>query len=686
MVEYLDDWVDAENLKQKPKLYYKEKGIRLYKGNSNFLSFEDNSIDCALTDPPYGINFMGKKWDYDVPSVEQWKEILRVLKPGGVILVFAGTRTQHRMACNIEDAGFVLKDCVMWLYGCLSEDTEILTESGWKHLYKIVKYDRIRIYDITNNIYKWETPERWTVYSVNKDTCYRIKSNTTDQIVSKEHRCLVEREGELIFKQAWELDEMEKMPVLPSNFHYKKKSNRELLFKKLLWESKRLAQTLFGKWQGEKESQKGIKNGKKSSVEGWCNLFPEKRKLWQIQNKICLLPKRILGYGSERRLRYGTSFISGSKFGQMFNVKRSSTSYRPQSRKQQDRKSNVVCKQQRPQITRSTISKIEYTGKLFCPTVSTGAFVARRNGLIFITGNSGFPKSLDISKAIDKKFGAKREVVGKSLSGGFKRMMINNKEQKFRPKDYYEDGNKFTSNQPITPEAKLWDGYGTALKPAYEPIIVAMKPNEGTYAENALKWGVAGLNIDGSRVLVNPEIDDMLRKVNRNKRQTEVWEKGSGFKNEENSLTGVREKGRFPANIIHDGSEEVLESFPVTKSGATKREIGSYKGKSNTGFLRGESNPSNQHGDSGSVARFFYCAKVSKKERGEDNNHPTVKPLALMRYLLKLIKPPTGGVVLDPFAGSGSTLIACKQAKRKVIGIELEEEYCKIAVKRLKGV
>src|SRR6056297_3170112 len=100
---------------------------------------EPNSVDTIITDPPYGLSFMGKKWDYEVPKVEVWKECLRVLKPGGTALIFAGSRTQHRMAVNVEDAGFVLKDCIMWIYGCLSDDTEVLTKKGWERYDKSTK-------------------------------------------------------------------------------------------------------------------------------------------------------------------------------------------------------------------------------------------------------------------------------------------------------------------------------------------------------------------------------------------------------------------------------------------------------------------------------------------------------------------------------------------------------------------
>ena len=159
----------------------------------------ENSIDAICCDPPYGLSFMGKKWDYDVPSQEIWEECLRVLKPGGYLLSFAGTRTQHRMAVRIEDAGFEIRDMIAWVYGCLSEDTEVLTQMGYKQFHKLTQYDKIAVYDIKKDIYQWERPQRWSVYSVHKDTAYRIKSDYTDQIVSRNHRCLVERNGKLFF-------------------------------------------------------------------------------------------------------------------------------------------------------------------------------------------------------------------------------------------------------------------------------------------------------------------------------------------------------------------------------------------------------------------------------------------------------------------------------------------------------
>jgi site-specific DNA-methyltransferase (adenine-specific) len=282
---------------------------------------ESNSVDSIVTDPPYGLSFMGQKWDYEVPSVSIWKECLRVLKPGGHLLSFAGSRTYHRMAVNIEDAGFVIRDQIMWVYG------------------------------------------------------------------------------------------------------------------------------------------------------------------------------------------------------------------------------------------------------------------------------SGFPKSHNLK----------------------------NDHQ----------------------------GWGTALKPAHEPIVMARKPLEKkTIADNVLEYGTGAINIHGCRV----------------------------------------EEGRWPANFIHDGSEEVLEHFPHTKSGKMGPEHNRHTDSSPNGIYGkfDVNHPLGQtYGDAGSAARFFYVAKTNKKDRGEDNNHPTVKPTELMRYLCRLVTP-KNGTVLDPFMGSGSTGKAAVLEGFNFTGIELSEEYLNIADKRIK--
>lgn len=222
---------------------------------------------------------------------------------------------------------------------------------------------------------------------------------------------------------------------------------------------------------------------------------------------------------------------------------------------------------------------------------------------------------------------------------------------------------------------ELWGGYGTGLKPSYEPIILAMNSIDGTFANNALKYGVAGINIDECRV------DGAGGKKWETPRGG-IWKTDADKK----SMLIDNPKGRFPANLIHDGSDEVVSLFPQAGSG-NNQEPYSYAGREydnkDTSMFNGDKPqaPSN-YNDTGSAARFFYCAKANRRERGEDNNHPTVKPLALMEYLCKLVKYPEYNLILDPFMGSGTTLVACRKLGIHAIGIEVDKASCEIAVKR----
>lgn len=335
---------------------------------------------------------------------------------------------------------------------------------------------------------------------------------------------------------------------------------------------------------------------------------------------------------------------------------------------------------------------------------------------------SGFPKSLDISKAIDKQFGAEREVIGEKIYGDGKPCHPVSAEAMLESAGKSQTG-RTTHNpltEPSTDEAKQWSGWGTALKPANEPICVARKPlSEKTVASNVLKHGTGGINIDACRIETDPAVDDMLRIVTRGKRESETWEEGSGFKNENNNLTGVPANGRFPSNVILDEvSAAMLDEQTGTltsgmmNAGQKRTQGGGYHG----GFPN-EATERDTYGDSGGASRFFYCAKTSKSERNKGlekfaekitdadyrpnddgknglvsrlhgatskghNNHPTVKPLDLMRYLVKLVTPPKG-IVLDPFGGSGTTGIACKLERMNYVLIEKEVEYITISEARI---
>ncbi len=285
-----------------------------------------------------------------------------------------------------------------------------------------------------------------------------------------------------------------------------------------------------------------------------------------------------------------------------------------------------------------------------------------RDQIMWIYG-SGFPKSMDIAKAIDKSEGVEFET--KPAEGvGF---------MNAGDGDYNTTKNQMIRIGEMSDKAKQWEGWGTALKPAHEPMVLARKPIEGTVAQNVLAHGTGGLNIDASRI---PAGEDHAKNCNRTSAKSH-WGSGEGVAIEANAA------GRFPANIIHDGSEEVLEHFPHTTSGKP----GVIRQAVNTGTAYGKESREagtlmTGFGDSGSAARFFYCAKPSKKEKGDFNNHPTVKPIELMRHLVKMVTP-VGGVVLDPFLGSGTTGVAAVKDHFNFIGCELSPEFAAIAERRI---
>jgi site-specific DNA-methyltransferase (adenine-specific) len=456
----------------------------------------DNSIDTIITDPPYGLSFMSKKWDYDIPSIEIWKECLRVLKYGGTALIFGGSRTYHRMACAVEDAGFLIKDCIMWIYG-----------SGFP-----------KATDISNQIDK-----------------PKIKNRT--------------KLGKYI--------------------------------------------KLCGKTRRE--------------ISKYCGVSEALVRFWEI---------------GERGIQENEYNLLTKLIGKLPNI------------------------------------NIQYT------------------------------------KDKRKKIGEKENSMSGWDMDGF---------TKFKNIDIL----KGTSL-----EAKTWEGWKShGLKPAYEPIIVAMKQNEGSYSENALKWGVSGLNIDECRI----DTDD---KYSYKKCGGSSFGIGKGNDGTREYSSEIHNKGRFPANIILD--EEAGKELDK-QSGNINGDSRKSKETYNSGMFKSPSVESNcLYNDKGGASRFFYCAKASKSERNEGcegledkiqnrmrpdkkeatglnkeprwcpkiskNNHPTVKPLKLMEYLCKLTKTPEGGIVLDLFAGSGTTLLAALNVGRDFIGIEKEKEYCEIAEARIRKV
>ena len=365
-----------------------------------------------------------------------------------------------------------------------------------------------------------------------------------------------------------------------------------------------------------------------------------------------------------------------------------------------------------------------------------------RDCMMWLYG-SGFPKSLNIGQVFDHQAcqeQLQKELGRKPTREEFKaawksfRMIIGenpNVRPNCNPEDntlykYGATGKTGGITTPTTDLARLWDGYGTALKPAWEPIVVAMKPLDGTFAANAEKWGVAGLNIDGGRIGINidnePDTGDSyyLKRGKPYPNQGKSSSKIMGTKSERVDIT--MKQGRWPANLILDEEAGAMldKQAPANSQGHWAKTKVTGFGKFGGGEAEykgvGRKAPKGLQG----ASRFFYCPKTSKRERnlglegmpkklqnrmrpdkGEptglnkeprwapklsQNNHPTVKPLALMKYLCGLLKMPGDKqIILDPFAGSGTTCIACALLGINYIGIEREKEYCEIAERRIAG-
>jgi DNA modification methylase len=443
-----------------------------------------NSVDSIVTDPPYELGFMGKSWDASgiAFNIEVWKEALRILKPGGHLIAFSGSRTYHRMAVAIEDAGFQIRDQIMWVYG-----------SGFPKSHNISK----------------------AIDKNNGETGRLLKFTNWMRTTGLKAKQLDEATGTNM------------------GGHYLTTASQPAIPTVLLWQKIRPLIADVPEWVDE------------------------------------------------------------------------------------------------------LVQRIE----------------------------------------------AEREVIGTKPSSLGGTVAAGERDQEII--DYHK--NKIVDiTAPATPAAQQWDGWGTALKPAHEPMVLARKPLEGTVANNVMTWGVGGLNIDGTRVGYQEGEVDFTKQQN----QTATATVKMGGAKPGDSIQMFKENGRFPANFIHDGSDEVVALFPTLHGSGNKSDTGDgqdkdYEASSYQISYAGRAN--RDYGSKGgSAARFFYCAKASKRDRNEGalNNHPTVKPTSLMQYLVKLVTPPNG-TVFDPFMGSGSTGKACAYEGFDFIGIDQSAEYVEIAQARI---
>ena len=780
--------------------------MNIKNGNSLDLlkDVKSDSVDCMVTDPPYGISFMNKDWDKAVPNITIWKECLRTMKPGAFAFVMCSPRSdvQAEMVIKLKEAGFEVNfSPIYWTYACLSSDTEVLSlEYGWTEWErlrksKISKYIHILTYDNESNSYKWEIPSRWNEYQV-KDTCYRIKSDSTDQLVSRGHRVYFEREGKLLWDYAERLsyNQTIQAPILdevPDVRQYnipaiqtkacdnmfnrvfektiinkqqremgyirdkKNKENLSMLWKgvlhlsSLVKEGTELRNVLFYKLQTKSEhtqissdmaentptkmvSRKGRRMeqennwGRKSILERWGNIFQNTWKLYR--SEIYPLSKGISVDGKERWVCDGTSYTGSSTDWEATIEVGGSSSYRSRSNEQFSGKSDVVFIQPRTQeirtssrpykTTMATISKEYYEGTIFCPTVSTGIFIAKRKGKIFLTGNSGFPKAMNISKVVDRKLGYEREII----SGSSKDAQYSGK---FDQKSSTE---RIKLGSPISKEAKKLNGSyaGFQPKPAVEVIIVAMKPlSEKTYVDQALKNGKGITWLDDGRIPYQSEKDKESAIGIGGSFSGKSFDTGRYHFNVGNSFVRsefeINAKGRFPANLLVQ--DNVLDNGVITKSGTLLKKHTITKGQTGSftpdDWIDREQHPSKDYpSDEGSLSRYFsldawysknieelpdyvqrifpflYVPKATSGERNEDlesaekykakNIHSTVKPLKLMTYLITIGSRPDD-TILDPFMGSGTTGVAAKILHRNFIGFEIDGNYFEIAQQRIEN-
>jgi DNA modification methylase len=316
--------------------------------------------------------------------------------------------------------------------------------------------------------------------------------------------------------------------------------------------------------------------------------------------------------------------------------------------------------------------------RLACAIEDAGFEIRDMIGWLY---GSGFPKSHSVSKGIDKIMGADRNVV--SQGEAVKRMIPGASQHKYGWEK--TDGREYVPTETVagSVEAAAWEGWGTALKPAQEPICMARKPlSEKTVAKNVLRWGTGAINVDGCRIETEEDI------TNHARGSEAAISKGiyGDSSAQATHKTEGQSKGRWPANIAHDGSDEVVSAFPQADSARASGNPNNPKhGSKNRHATSYDWNPereSNDYRDTGSAARFFYTSKADSDDR-LGSNHPTVKPINLMQWLIRLVTPP-GGMVLDPFAGTGTTAEAAIRERMVCVLMEEEEEYQDCIRRRMK--
>jgi DNA modification methylase len=604
-----------------------------------------NSVDTIVTDPPYGLNFMGKDWDKfkngenpaggntgrntpyarnrvapafyhygndEIDAFQQFtfdwaKEALRVAKPGAMLLAMGGTRTYHRLVCAIEDAGWEIRDTVAYVYGSGFPKSYNVGQAMEKKftIGKCRRPDR-DLGGLSRD--RWSGSEEGTLIA---DTGGQVEYTTPEAQ-------LWDGWGTAL-KPSWESICLARKPLDP----------RTVLGYYIL-------DILYQIIEGVKcQLQSSAKIAELSLKLSQVDTGGESDTvLWDAVKNINILESlHVLMDTLQSELETNTNLsIVLSWLNILEEV------YRPM---------NTFT----TEMVTSLITDLKTLNLLPLEDIFQNIIHAKK------TQQNGIQQYVLLAESAFN-------VLKLKLSCTHIHSAHENAMQK---------------------------GGDENLSPDLIPVCLAMKPRDGTFVNNALKWGVAGLNIDGSRVPTEGEdLGDPTRWDSAFQNKHKGWTRPShkdnaeGYKKRRHeAIEKAQSKGRFPANLIHDGSDEVLRGFPESKSTG-----GSGKISTESPVNTGGGNNYYHFGDSGSAARFFYCAKASRSERNagmeeKSNGHPTVKPIALMQYLVRLTATPTGGVVLDPFMGSGTTGIACVNEGRDFIGIEQNEEYFEIAKRRI---
>ena len=587
----------------------------------------DGYFDSIVTDPPYGLKFMGKAWDHGIPGVPYWAEALRVAKPGAFLLAFGGTRTHHRLMVAIEDAGWEIRDCIMWVYG-----------SGFP-----------KSHDVSKAIDKAAGVERDVI---GKNMNRRTGRTNATAYVRGNDAC----ESENITTPATDAARQ---------------------------------------WDGWGTA---LKPAVEPVIVGYCPLTSG----------------QFIGLLSEHIRSQLCQCLPASDAEKSFIDTQAKSSEVARSVPEHARTYELA-----------NSGNVKFVAKRFtCPSAAlSGATAVSAHENAKGNGNQSITlEAITLLGRVDAFLSQLLAISTSGTRGAISESTVlswNNISD-----DLLSHASTFTTVMGIRLTTTLRtlslclsqtisDDTGNLslnISPAWEPIIVARKPFKGTVAANVQEHGTGAMNIDGCRVVGEP-----IKICNYQSHGAEgcITHAGAGNHSGDGYDERIESSGRWPANLIHDGSDEVVALMPNRKT----TWISSNHANNRKGEFLGELKHPGQQGfnDSGSASRFFYCAKASKTDRDEGlgdiepqvkdaeycqptgnefvdrihgcgkkhhNNHPTVKPTALMRYLCRLVTP-LGGIILDPFCGSGSTGKGGIKEGFNFIGIEIDPKYCEIAQKRV---